>query len=171
MVYLLSKALNCFADEMQNQSVKKKTVLLTLGVALEKIQNQSVSEIFNTYPEDIREKLLAIRALIFKLAIETKDIGELEETLKWGEPSYLTSETHSGSTIRLSWKKSFPEQYAIYFNCKTTLISTFKDIYGDLFKYEGNRSIYFQKDEKIPWEALSGCIIMALTYHLNKDWR
>lgn len=64
----------------------------------------SVKEKFDSYPKHVRKKLIELRALIF--AIEEKDeaIGEIEETLKWNEPAYLTSQTKSGTTIRVGWK-------------------------------------------------------------------
>ena len=57
---------------------------------------------------------------------------------EWGEPSYLVK---GGSTIRMDWKKANPEQYAMYFHCKTKLVDTFKELYQDVFKFEGNRAI------------------------------
>ena len=44
---------------------------------------------------------MKLRQLIFDVAAKTKDVGQLEETLKWGEPAYLTSESKSGSLIRI----------------------------------------------------------------------
>ncbi len=135
---------------------------------MNKFTHTKVKEKFNTYPKDIRSKLLFIRELILKTAQQSKEIGKIEETLKWGEPSYITSETGSGSTIRIDWKLKNPDNFAVYFNCKTTLVYQFKEIYGDLFKYEGDRAIIFDKKDKIPIAELSDCIIKALTYHLNK---
>ena len=130
--------------------------------------NKVVKEKFDTYPESFRKKLLFLRQLIFDTAARTKGVGELEETMKWGEPSYLTTRTKSGSTIRINWKKTSPHHYAIYFNCKTTLVDTFKEIYGNLFKYEGNRSIVFDEKDKIPKKELADCIAKALTYHKKR---
>ena len=86
------------------------------------IQNPDVASKFETYPPRIREKLMVLRELIFSTAASTEGVGTLEETLKWGEPAYVTTETGSGSTVRIDWKKAKPTQYAIYFNCNTTLI-------------------------------------------------
>ena len=52
---------------------------------------------------------------ILELAASIEGVGEIEEALKWGEPSYLTSKTKSGGRIRIAWKKSHGEQYSIYF--------------------------------------------------------
>ncbi|CAN5268442.1 DUF1801 domain-containing protein [soil metagenome] len=133
-----------------------------------RFQNLDVAKVFKNYPNNIRQKLLLLRQIIIDTASNTKEVGILEETLKWGEPSYLTVESKSGSTIRLGWKKSSANQYGIYFNCKTTLIDTFKGIYGDLFQYQGNRAIIFNADDDIPIEWLKNCISLGLTYHVNK---
>jgi hypothetical protein len=132
-----------------------------------KFQSEAVADIFKSYPKDIREKLLFLRQLIFDTAAKTTGVGKLEETVKWGEPSYLTGETKSGSTIRLGWKK-VQNQYGIFFNCKTTLVDTFKNIYGDKFKYEKNRAILFDLEDHIPVKWLRHCIALALTYHVDK---
>lgn len=133
-----------------------------------KFQSKKVQEKFDSYPKSIKPSLLYLRELIFKTASQTPGVGDIEETLKWGEPSYITSQTHSGSTVRVDWKKDTPEHYYMYFNCKTTLVDTFKEIYGTLFTYGGNRSLIFHKDDELPLNELSDCIAMALTYHLSK---
>jgi diamine N-acetyltransferase len=38
---------------------------------------------FDTYPPNVRRKLLALRALVFRTAAATEGVGEIEETLKW----------------------------------------------------------------------------------------
>ncbi len=130
-----------------------------------KITNSEVAEVFNQYPKHMREKLMFLRQLIIDTASETEEVGELEETLKWGEPSYLTK---TGSTIRINWKKPKPEQYAMYFHCKTKLIDTFKELYKDVFKFEGNRAIVFNEGDEIPINELKHCISISLTYHRRK---
>jgi hypothetical protein len=63
--------------------------------------NPAVEAAFDAYSKPVKAKLLALRRLIFDTAKATKGVGALEETLKWGQPSYLTPETKSGSTIRI----------------------------------------------------------------------
>lgn len=89
--------------------------------------NPVVAAVFVAYPETFRTKLMFLRQLIFDTAEKTEGVGELEETLKWGEPAYLTSQTKSGSTIRINWKESLGNNYAIYFKCTTDLVPTFKE--------------------------------------------
>ena len=132
---------------------------------MDTIENPEVARTFDSYPESIRKKLLDLRKLILETASETEGIGLIEETLKWGEPSYLTK---TGSTIRIDWKESSPEQYAMYFHCKTKLVDTFKELYGDILKFEGNRAVIFSKNDKIPVAELKHCIVLSLTYHQRK---
>jgi hypothetical protein len=120
---------------------------------------------FQTYPEEIKNKLNDLRELIMETATEIDDISEMEETLKWGEPSYLVKK---GSTIRIDWKPATPGQYAMYFKCTSKLVPTFREVFGDVFKYENNRAIVFDLENKIPREALKGCIALAMTYHTVK---
>lgn len=128
-------------------------------------QNPAVELKFQSYPTGFKPKLIQLRNLIIETATTNEHIQELEETLKWGEPSYLTKK---GSTIRINWKSKTPEQYAMYFKCTSKLIPTFKEIYGDLFKYENNRAILFNLDDIIPEKELKKCIELALTYHSIK---
>ena len=120
------------------------------------------------FPSVIRKKLMRLRMLIFDVASETEGVGELEETLKWGQPSYLTKKSKSGSTLRIGREKKTEGDYAIYFKCQTTLVATFRELYKDKFRYEGNRAIVLSVNDKIPVSELKHCIKMALTYHLNK---
>jgi hypothetical protein len=60
-----------------------------------------VDAVFATYPKVLAGRPLVLRRLIFEVAAETAGLGEIEETLKWGQPSYLTTQSGSGSTIRI----------------------------------------------------------------------
>ncbi|WP_424192543.1 DUF1801 domain-containing protein [Ampullimonas aquatilis] len=132
------------------------------------ITHPQVASKFASYPPLMRDKLLALRELIYATAAATTGVGELEETLKWGEPAYLTSASKSGSTIRIDWKPKQPEQYAMYFHCQTNLVDTFRTLFPNDFHFVGHRSIVFDTDEVVPHKELAYCIAMALTYHLNK---
>ena len=133
-----------------------------------RIEDPQVADVFNKYPTQMREKLMFLRQLILETASATEGVGELEETLKWGEPSYLTPKTKSGSTVRINWKKTDEDQYAMYFKCTTNLVETFREKYPTQFRYGGNRSILFHMDDEIPVKELRDCIALALTYHLRK---
>ena len=97
--------------------------------------------------------------------METEDVNALEETLKWGEPSYLTK---GGITLRMDWKDRALDRYEMYFNCNTSLVDTFKEVYGDVFTFEGNRAIVFGETDELPVAELKHCVSLALTYHRVK---
>ncbi len=125
----------------------------------------AVAKAFDAYPANIRRRLMELRALIFHVAAATDGVGEIEETLKWGEPAYLTSQTGSGSTLRIGWKASAPSQYAMYFHCQTSLIETFRTLFPAEFTFAGNRAIVFDESDTVPMDALAFCVSAALTYH------
>ena len=127
--------------------------------------NPEVDKVFNNYPENVRDKMLALRKLVLETANEIEEITTIEETLKWGEPSYLTK---NGSTIRMDWKSKNPNQYAMYFKCTSRLVETFKIIYHKTFEFEGKRAIVFQLNDEIPISELKSCIKTALSYHKVK---
>jgi len=128
-------------------------------------QDPRVAPKMDSYPSAVKPKIKHLRELIIQTAKENGDINEIEETLKWGEPSFLTKK---GSTVRIDWKAKAPDQYAIYFKCTSKLVATFREIYGDQFNYENNRAIIFKMNEKVPDKKLKECINMALTYHTLK---
>lgn len=119
--------------------------------------------LFDAYRGPVRERLLELRALILEVAAGTEGVGPLEEALRWGEPAYLTTASQSGSTIRLNAVGE--DRCALYFNCKTRLLDTFRGLYPNLMTYEGDRAILLGVDEPLPREALAHCIALALTYH------
>ena len=130
--------------------------------------NAQVAATYAAYPDAARKKLLMLRALILETAAITEGVGTLEEALKWGEPAYLTNISKSGSTIRLGWNKKSPQQVAMYFNCKTTLVESFRTAFANDFKFESNRALVFEIGQAIPMDALGLCVSAALTYHLKK---
>src|SRR6187399_142542 len=109
----------------------------------------AVEAVFDAYPKPVKAKLVALRRLILDTAKATKGVGALEEALKWGQPSYLTAETGSGSTIRIDRVKSEENQVAVFFHCQTNLVDTFRELYPKL-SYSGNRAILLDADKKLP---------------------
>lgn len=127
--------------------------------------NPLLEEKFAAYPPEIMPKIQRLRDLVLEVAAEKENIDHIEETLKWGEPSFLAKK---GSTIRMDWKEKKPDQYAMYFKCTSKLVPTFKEVFGDTFNYETTRAIVFALDEDIPEMELKVCIGLALEYHRLK---
>ena len=128
---------------------------------------EEVAAVFAGYPEGAAGRLLELRALILTTAAEIDGVGQLTETLKWGEPAYLTQASKSGSTIRIGWKASDPENVAMYLNCQTTLVDTYRTRFPEL-TYQGNRAINFSASQSLPRDSVRECIALALTYHRDK---
>jgi hypothetical protein len=134
---------------------------------MKRFADRRVAAVFKAYPADVRRRLMTLRALVFETAARTQGVGALSETLKWGQPSYLTAETGSGTTVRIDrLKKS--DGYAIYFHCQSGLVGQFKDLYPDTFRTEGKRAIVFDLEDRVPVKALRHCIGLALTHHVRK---
>ena len=132
---------------------------------MNKFTNEAVESVFENYPNEIHPKMMDLRQLIINTAYETEGVSALEETLKWGEPSYLTK---GGSTIRIDWKPAKPDEYALYFNCKSKLVDTFEELYRQELTFDGNRAIVLKISDDIPNNELKHCIALALTYHRVK---
>jgi len=129
------------------------------------IQHPGVREKFLAYPDDVRGTLLQLRELILETAAGIDDVGSVEETLKWGEPSYVS---RIGSTVRIDWKEHSPHQYAMYFHCGTKLVATFRELYRDQLRFEGNRALVFDLAERIDEDAVRHCVALTLRYHKVK---
>ncbi len=126
-----------------------------------------VAAVFKDYPPGLRARLMSLRELVFDTAAGTPGVGPLNETLKWGQPSYLTAESGSGTTVRIDRLKNC-DGYAIYFHCQSGLVDQFRTIYPDTFTYEGKRAIVLAAKDRVPTRALGHCIALALTHHLRK---
>jgi hypothetical protein len=108
-----------------------------------------------------------LRALVLETAEQTDGVGRLTETVKWGQPSYLTEETGSGTTVRIDRLKA-GDSYAIFFHCQSGLVDEFRQLYPDTFRFEGSRAIVFEATEAVPTRELGHCIALALTHHARK---
>ncbi|WP_026311775.1 DUF1801 domain-containing protein [Bradyrhizobium huanghuaihaiense] len=133
----------------------------------EPILPREVSRAFDAFPAPMRKRLLQVRDLIFATAAVHEEVGRLSETLKWGEPAYLTEETGSGSTIRLGRLKD-SEHAAILFNCRTTLVDSFRERFPDQFEYRQTRALLLPVAGKLQKRELAVCLSLALTYHLDR---
>lgn len=126
-----------------------------------------ISPAFEKFAPDHRERLLRLRQMIFDAALADPRVGDVEEALRWGEPAYLTSQSKSGSTIRLGVEKT-SGQPALFFNCNTTLVEEFRAQFGTALAYAKNRAVLVSTTDGDAGQALRICIAAALTYHLRK---
>jgi len=116
------------------------------------------------HPADVRHALLELRRLILETANCNERIGDLQETLKWGQPSYLPVRPKTGTTIRIDRDPGEESGIALFVNCRTSLVSEWRGLFPHL-TYGGDRSVHLRLDAPLPEDALRQMIAMALTYH------
>jgi hypothetical protein len=133
--------------------------------------NPAVEAVFASYPRAARTRLLQLRGLILDVATTTTGVGELEETLRWSEPSYLTTRSRSGSMLRIHWKPADGEHCCIYVHCQTNLVATFRALYPTELVYVGNRAVLVPLRGSFPADVLRHCIALALTYRSTRKAR
>jgi hypothetical protein len=116
------------------------------------------------YPDAVRDRILALRAHVWDVAAADPAIGPLEETLKWGQPSYLTMAPRTGPTVRIDRIGSGTD-VAIFTHCQTSLVKEFVAIHGDLLETDGTRAVIVPATGAVPWDALREHVRSALLYH------
>ncbi|WP_299270041.1 DUF1801 domain-containing protein [uncultured Psychrosphaera sp.] len=116
------------------------------------------------YPANISTALNALRKLIYSL-VDELELGDIEETLKWGEPSFKVK---TGSPIRIDWKAATPDNYYLFFNCQTKLVDTFRELYSDVLEFQGNRAIVLTLNQPLEEAKIKHCLTLALTYQKVK---
>ena len=131
-----------------------------------KFDNADVAATFDGYPRPSQDKLLDLRRLIFDTAAETAGVGHIEETLKWGQPSWLPVRPCVGTTIRLGTDRS-GAHLALFFHCQTSVIRDFRSGPGKDMRFDGNRAILLDPENPLPRDLLRLPIRHALTYHLK----
>ena len=68
---------------------------------MQAFDDSNIKDVFDAFPDEVRPTLLAVRELIFNVAANNDNIGALSERLRWGQVSYLTKQTKSGSNVRI----------------------------------------------------------------------
>jgi hypothetical protein len=118
----------------------------------------NIQKAFDALEASERETLLAARDLIFHCA---GDI-EVEECLKWGQPSYIAPK---GSTLRLGVNKA--GKAAIYAHCQSSIVSDFAAQFGTDFEIEGNRAVVLGAFTQEDQDKLRALIRHGLTYKVK----
>ena len=121
-----------------------------------------VAAAFAAFPDTARPLLEEVRDRLFEVAEDT-DAAPLTETLKWGEPAYLTEATKTGTTVRLALVDGQP---AVLVNCRTTLVADMASDFPDAFATSGTRALLLTPDHDR--KALALFLARALTYKRRK---
>lgn len=125
---------------------------------------KDVAAAFDAMPADARDILLNVRDLVAEEA-KSPDVGDLEECLKWGQPSYVTRHPKTGTTLRLACTKA--GEPALFTHCQSGVMEAFRSIAPKEVEVRGNRAAVLEIDKPFPRDAVSTLIRLALTYHLD----
>lgn len=126
--------------------------------------NADVQITIDSYPAEVKPVFSLLRQWLYDIAAE-EGLNPVSESLKWGEPSYSIK---GGSPVRIDWKARRPEMIQLYFHCQTLLVETFRELYPQTFKFEGNRALLLPVSGSLPEAAIKHCFHLALTYHKRK---
>lgn len=122
-----------------------------------------VKAVFEAMPVEARKGLLRLRSLILEVAKGLPAISGLTETLRWGQPAYVTGK-RAGASLRIGVPKT--GGFALYTHCQTPLIAGFATAFPAMDKVEGTRAIHFDDVSQVD-SARHGMLIKSnLTYHL-----
>jgi len=130
------------------------------------VAHPDIATAFNVVADPLaRDGMVRLRALILATAADLPQIGRLEETLRWGQPAYLTPDTKAATTLRLGVPKA--ARFALFVHCRTSLISDFTAAFPARDRIEGTRAVLFDDPTQIDPKRHGWLICQALTYHLK----
>ncbi len=107
-----------------------------------------------------------MRALIVATQQASGPAGQLQEVLRWGQLSFITTDRSVGSMIRLGMSSC--GRPTLFCHCGTRLIGSFREQYSETFDFQGNRALIVKGAVSECAGALADCIAQALTYRLRR---
>lgn len=122
-----------------------------------------VQAVYEARPADVRERMLALRALVYEVAADLE--LDVQEALRWGEPAYLS---RRGTTLRIDAKDPPSGRCQLFVHCQTELVRTFRERHPGVLETEGTRALHVELAKPLPLEPLRDFIAMALTYKLRE---
>ena len=131
--------------------------------ASEVVMPPKVRAAYKAMPARLRPCFDALRRLIFAVAADDLRVGDIEESLKWGEPAYRPR-NGAGSSVRLAVPKGHEHRCGVFFICNTGLVDSFRAEFPAL-DCLGNRAVLVDPEKQLP-DALGLCLHRALSYHL-----
>lgn len=132
---------------------------------------------FDSWPAGPRKRMLQLRELIFATAAATPGVGAIEEDLRWGQPSYLTTETKSGTAVRLGFipadDAGSSAACGVYVHCQTNIVAAMRrklnarGTNATPLAFDGNRCLRVPLSGRLPAAELREFFVAALTYRLR----
>lgn len=120
-----------------------------------------IVNVFDALPPNVAHILRDARLAIIRAAQTTPGVGQLTETLKWGEPAYLTVAPKSGTILRLG---QIGGRAAIMVPCSTTIIEDARGLFGDVPDLSGTRGLILGGDTQLRDHVIHA----GLTYYIRK---
>ena len=120
-----------------------------------------VARRLRTVPTDQRALLERLRTLVHEIA-HAERAWPLVEELKWGQPSYRSPHGNESTPIRLGWTES--GDVALLTHCQSRVIPEFRAVFGDRFRYDGDRAVLIGSPDELHEVELAELIGRALTY-------
>ena len=137
---------------------------MTVTAAHPAFCDQQVSTFFDLLDAESRRSLMEIRSLIFAEAASLPDPADVEESLKWGEPSYRLAGRNRGKAVRINRHKSGMGKIALFFHCRTGLVEQFREQLGDSVAFEGNRAVVLQGGPLLDTGIVRHLVHQAFSY-------
>ncbi|RLJ60362.1 hypothetical protein BCF46_0560 [Litoreibacter meonggei] len=120
-----------------------------------------VAKAFAAMPDGIADILRKARLDILRIASTAEGIGPLTETLKRGEPAYLTNAPKTGTTLRLGL---IGGRAAVMVPCSTTILEDARAVFGELPEFSGKRGVILGGEQQV----FDYIVNAALSYHMRK---
>lgn len=77
---------------------------------MDAITDKEFTNRVEAFPKHVRPTFDMLQALVHQVA-QDSDVLKIHQTLKWGEPSFVTKH---GSTLRMDWKEKSSSFFALY---------------------------------------------------------
>ena len=132
------------------------------------VSDPAVKAAFASYPQEMCWALQDLRNTILDVASAVRGVGQVEESMKWGQPSYRPVAPRTGTTLRIGPMPGSKTDYGLFVHCQTTLAQDFETLYPGVFNIVGDRALVFSLGDVAPEVPLRHCIALALTYHLRE---
>ncbi|WP_299042453.1 hypothetical protein [uncultured Tateyamaria sp.] len=120
-----------------------------------------------TWPQPAQTQFVKLRQIVHDVATSA-EIGPLDESLKWGQPSWRPKRARVGSTLRVDWSPSTPDRLLAFVDCKTNLAAQMDTRFPGQFHNDGRRALGFDLDKPLDEDAVWQLVHLTLTYHRAK---
>ncbi len=127
-------------------------------------QDEKIKAAFLNFDRAARSSLLAARHLILSMTDKLDRVSSIEESLKWGQPSYAPV-PKTGTPIRLGVTKTGAP--TMFVHCQTTLVSDLEADNAHGLKTIDNRAVLLPSGDLADHPGLLNFVRLAFTYHVK----